>query len=144
MQPEQMRTAFTLSPVHRRRDNLRVTAVALHQRAGRIYLGLDNGVLEEHRISPSSAHQAAPVATAHQFAPPLALQQLQLRLQAEKHLFRSAVAALAIALSAARVAAMSGDGQVSVLRPVLVGDRISHAAAPGAAAGACAPATAGC
>lgn len=119
MQPAELtRTAFTLSPVHRRRDGLRITSVALHQRAGRVYLGLDSGALEEHRISaaatgPAAAAAAAAAALAHPSigAPPPAA-ALQLRLQAEKHLFRSPVAALAIVFSAARVAAMSEDGQV--------------------------------
>jgi hypothetical protein len=118
MQPELTRTAFTLAPLHRRRDAHRITAVALHQRAGRIYLGLENGVLEEHRLvasttAPSTTHaqhvqhQHTHAAAAHA-APPA------LRLQAEKHLFRGAVASLAIAFAAARVAALSDDGQVTL------------------------------
>jgi hypothetical protein len=120
MQPELTRTAFTFAAVHRRRDALRVTAVALHQRAGRVYLGLDSGVLEEHRITaaaaPGGAEDAASASTGPGLHPgvaaPAPAQAMRLRLQAEKHLFRGAVAALAIALGAARVAAMSDDGQV--------------------------------
>jgi hypothetical protein len=121
MEPEPCaRTAFTLAPLHRRRDARRITAVALHQRAGRVYLGLDNGALEEHRLAPLAPspgpHAGAPHGAAHggahggAHAGPA---PLCLRLQAEKHLFKgSGVAGLAVAFAAARVAALSEDGQV--------------------------------
>jgi len=117
MQPELTRTAFTLAPIHRRKDAHRVTAVALHQRAGRIYLGLESGVLEEHRIVPAAATSGGGAGSAahhqHQHHPhPRPPPSLALRLQAEKHLFRTAVASLSIAFPAARVAALSDDGQV--------------------------------
>jgi hypothetical protein len=108
------RTAFTLAPLHRRRDALRITSVALHQRAGRVYLGLDNGVLEEHRLSPLTgpAH-AGGGGGGYAGAGGSGVAPLCLRLQAEKHLFRSSpVTSLAIAYAAARVAALSEDGQV--------------------------------
>lgn len=51
MQSEVTRAAFTLLPVYRRRDSHRVTAVAVHQNGTRVFLGLENGHLEEYRLS---------------------------------------------------------------------------------------------
>lgn len=111
------RTALTLTPLHRRRDAAqRITAVALHPRAGRVYLGLDSGVLEEHRLVAAAAGGSIGGggggsiggSSGGSFAPASAA----LRLQAERHLFRGAVASLAIAFAAARVAALSDDGAV--------------------------------
>ncbi len=56
MQPEDAaRSAFTLSVVHQRKDQRRITAVALLKAGQRVFLGLDNGVVEEHSCSSSSS-----------------------------------------------------------------------------------------
>lgn len=57
-QSDGARSAFTLSVVHQRKDQRRVTAVALLKAGQRVFLGLDNGVVEEHRCSSSSSTQA--------------------------------------------------------------------------------------
>lgn len=58
MQSDGARSAFTLSVVHQRKDQRRITAVALLKAGQRVFLGLDNGVVEEHRCSSSSSTQA--------------------------------------------------------------------------------------
>lgn len=58
MQSDGARSAFTLSVVHQRKDQRRVTAVALLKAGQRVFLGLDNGVVEEHRCFSSSSTQA--------------------------------------------------------------------------------------
>lgn len=58
MQSDAARSAFTLSVVHQRRDERRITAVALLKAGQRVFLGLDNGVVEEHRCSSSSSTHA--------------------------------------------------------------------------------------
>lgn len=55
MQSDAARSAFTLSVVHQRQDQRRITAVALLKAGQRVFLGLDNGVVEEHRCSSSSS-----------------------------------------------------------------------------------------
>lgn len=49
------RSAFNLSVVHQRKDQRRITAVALLKAGQRVFLGLDNGVVEEHSCSGSSS-----------------------------------------------------------------------------------------
>lgn len=53
------RSAFTLSVVHQRKDSRRITAVALLKAGQRVFLGLDNGVVEEHRCSTVTSHAHA-------------------------------------------------------------------------------------
>jgi hypothetical protein len=49
------RSAFNLSVVHQRKDQRRITAVALLKAGQRVFLGLDNGVVEEHSCSSNSS-----------------------------------------------------------------------------------------
>ena len=91
-----------------------------------MYLGLDNGYLEEHHLvyvsvnpSPASHHHHHHKQQQHQ-------QQIQtqqqplLRLQAEKKVFSKAIKAIVVAPAAARMALLSEDGQVSILKKELL------------------------
>lgn len=112
MQPEATRAAFTLSLVHLRRDERRVTALALLPGGTRVFLGLNSGVIEEHVFSAPLADTpggGGGSGGGSAGAPPL-------RLVAEKRVFsRAAVADIAPAQSAARLACLSDDGQVWLL-----------------------------
>uniref|UniRef100_A0A383VGG5 Uncharacterized protein n=1 Tax=Tetradesmus obliquus TaxID=3088 RepID=A0A383VGG5_TETOB len=111
MHSDATRAAFTLSLVHQRRDARRMTAVAVLQAGSRVFLGLDNGVLEEHRCVPASAAGSLPPAVAA-----AAGGMLVLRLLAEKKVFsKAAVAAICPVEAAARLVCMSDEGQVALV-----------------------------
>lgn len=108
MQSEATRTAFTLSLIHQRRDQHRITSVSVLQNATRVFLGLENGVLEEHSCFASTAAGGiSPVVAA------AAGGFLVLRLLAEKRVFsKQAVRAICAAEAAARLVCLSEEGQV--------------------------------
>jgi hypothetical protein len=111
------RAAFTLAVVHARRDERRITAVALLRAGQRVFVGLDNGVVEEHARSTSSS-SASSVSTQPQQQPQ------QLRLLAEKRVFsRAAVADISPADAAGRLVVMSDEGAVSAAATDSVGCR---------------------
>ncbi|KAF6257778.1 hypothetical protein COO60DRAFT_1196853 [Scenedesmus sp. NREL 46B-D3] len=111
MHSDATRAAFTLSLIHQRRDARRMTAVAALQSGHSVFLGLDNGVLEEHRCVPASAAGALPPAVAA-----AAGGMLLLRLLAEKRVFsKAAVAAICPVEAAARLVCMSDEGQVALV-----------------------------
>lgn len=108
MQSEATRAAFTLSPIHQRRDQHRITSVAVLQHGSRVFLGLENGVLEEHSCFASTIAGGVPAVVAA-----AAGGMLVLRLLAEKKVFsKQAIADINIAEAAARLVCMSEEGQV--------------------------------
>jgi hypothetical protein len=126
MQSDATRAAFTLSLIYQRRDERRMTAVAVLQSGLRVFLGLDNGVLEEHRCVPASAAGALPPAVAA-----AAGGMLLLRLLAEKKVFgKAAVAAICPVEAAARLVCMSDEGQVRLLGLLLLSQRTSVCVRP--------------
>lgn len=91
------RTAFNICQLYARRDPHRITCVGLDSSAARVYLGLDNGHMEEHQL--------------------LAVQAtLSLRLLAEKRISKQPLAALACLSSARRVAVLGEDGSLVLCR----------------------------
>eukprot|EP00879_Flechtneria_rotunda_P015503 GHRR01016213.1.p2 GENE.GHRR01016213.1~~GHRR01016213.1.p2 ORF type:complete len:113 (+),score=51.69 GHRR01016213.1:504-842(+) len=108
MQSDATRAAFTLSLIHQRRDDRRITAIAVLKQGQRVFLGLDNGVIEEHRCLQSSTAGALPAAVAA-----TAGGMRVLRLLAEKKVFsKQAIANMVLAEPAARLICMSAQGQV--------------------------------
>eukprot|EP00879_Flechtneria_rotunda_P031553 GHRR01034479.1.p1 GENE.GHRR01034479.1~~GHRR01034479.1.p1 ORF type:complete len:455 (+),score=204.41 GHRR01034479.1:504-1868(+) len=109
MQSDATRAAFTLSLIHQRRDDRRITAIAVLKQGQRVFLGLDNGVIEEHRCLQSSTAGALPAAVAA-----TAGGMRVLRLLAEKKVFsKQAIANMVLAEPAARLICMSAQGQVA-------------------------------
>eukprot|EP00878_Enallax_costatus_P024476 GHUV01026120.1.p2 GENE.GHUV01026120.1~~GHUV01026120.1.p2 ORF type:complete len:150 (+),score=21.70 GHUV01026120.1:417-866(+) len=108
MQSEATRAAFTLSAIHQRRDQHRITAICVLQNATRVFLGLENGVMEEHScLASTAAGGMSPVVTA------AAGGMLVLRLLAEKRVFsKQAVTDICAAEAAARLVCLSEEGQV--------------------------------
>lgn len=116
MQSEATRAAFTLSPIHQRRDQHRITSVAVLQNATRVFLGLDNGVLEEHSCLASTAAGGMPLVVAA-----AAGGMLVLRLLAEKKVFnKQALTEICAAEAAARLVCLSEEGQVRWCRALAI------------------------
>lgn len=155
------RTAFTFTPLlkHRTTDAARrITALALDTGAGRIFLGLASGHVEEHQISlkqphvsDSGSYQGAS-AGGGAGAPALgsSTSSSYTRLVAEKRVSKQPVKTLACMPTAARLAILCEDGTASVaaydtwaLTPLSgVRSATAMAADPGPAAAAAAAAAA--
>lgn len=61
MEGDGSRTAFELSCVQQRRDSAEITAVAVDTDGYRLYVGLDNGMLEEYKLLFAQGNEVARV-----------------------------------------------------------------------------------
>ncbi|KAG2489069.1 hypothetical protein HYH03_012505 [Edaphochlamys debaryana] len=114
MQEDAGRTAFTFAPVLRHRTTdpaRRITAVALDTAAGRLFLGLASGHVEEHQLIVKEAHVQA-AAGWHGTSPAISAPAASCRLLAERRVSRHAISALAPLPTAARLAIMCEGGAV--------------------------------
>ncbi|GIL45060.1 hypothetical protein Vafri_2012 [Volvox africanus] len=107
MQEEVFRTAFTFAPLLRHRTSdaaRRITAVSLDTAAGRIFVGLASGHVEEHEILVKQAYDTAQHGSgAHATT----------RLVAEKRVSKQAITSLSCLPTAARLAILCEDGTAS-------------------------------
>ncbi|CAD7698296.1 unnamed protein product [Ostreobium quekettii] len=91
--PEGSRTAFELNAVHQRRDQSRVTSVGVDGDGQRLYIGLDAGVLEEHRLMQTPSGIVA-------------------RFSARRSVSKKGVVGICLLSAVNRLAALTEDGHV--------------------------------
>lgn len=53
------RKAFEISIIHQRRDNAKITSAVIDNDGIKLYLGLDNGIIEEFNIKYHNANLTA-------------------------------------------------------------------------------------
>ena len=109
---EAIRTAFTLTPLHTRRDASRITCVAIDPVTHRVFLGLSNGHIEEHQLLPLQQQQLQPAGGG--VAAVAAVAPTSTRLVAEKRVSRSSVVSICCLSVAACLVTRSEDGVVTV------------------------------